>query len=404
MGINNCLEFIRKKYPHLLKVSHISTYAYQRVIVDIASYVYKFACIYGLCTRQWTDSFIQLCLQFKTNRVHPVIVFDGKAPKQKADELKERRDKKQQTISKVKLLEECLAAVRSGIYTEDQYSTLQEYSSSLESKGKLVSTKRLLVVEDESSVKFTPSQLDQIEGHINKLKNTVVHITPEHTKYMKEVLTMLGIPYLDAEGEAEDYCCFLVRKGFGTAVVSYDTDCIAHMATNIIFKMDTFSGEILHCNTDEIVEEWELDKDSIKDFAILVGCDYNRKQKAKQMGTGIGPVTAINWLQSYGSIEHIPGLQISQEEVDTMRSLFQIDYPIADDFVIPSLSPDFELCDMFISFGKCSERVRYQLEECSKPASIALIETEELEEPKEAGESYLIENKQSGVMLEENDN
>lgn len=397
MGINNCLEFIRKKYPHLLKISHISEYAYQRVIVDIASYVYKFACVYGLGTRQWTDSFIQLLLQFKSNRVHPVVVFDGKAPKQKSEELKERRDKKQQTISKVELLESCLQAIRSGNYTEEQYSTLHEYSSTLESKGKLTSTKRLLSDTEEKCNAFTSYQLDQIEIQINRLKNTIVNITPEHRAYMKEILTMLGIPYLDAEGEAEDYCCFLVRKGFGTAVVSYDTDCIAHLATNIIFKMDTFSGEILHCNVYDILEEWKLTKDSIKDFAILVGCDYNRKNKAKQLGTNVGPVSAIEWLQTYGSIDNMSGLTIDKDELETMRNLFQIEYPIPDDFAIPSLSPDFELCNVFISFGKCSERVLQQLEECSKPASILIVEEEK-------SEDYTIENKQSGVMFDENDN
>lgn len=395
MGINNCLEFIRKKYPHLLEIAHISSYAYQRVIVDIASYVYKFACVYGLGTRQWTDSFIQLLLQFKTNRVHPVVVFDGKAPKQKSEELKERRDKKQQTISKVQLLESCLQEVRSGTYSEEQYTTLNDYAMTLESKGKLTSTKRLLI-DEEPSVKLTPFQLDQIESQINRLRNTVVNVTPEHTKYMKEILTMLGIPYLDAEGEAEDYCCFLVRKGFGSAVVSYDTDCIAHLATNIIFKMDTFSGEILHCNTAALLEEWKLNKDSIKDFAILVGCDYNRKHKAKQIGTNVGPVTAIEWLQTHGSIEHISGLQIDNDELKTMRDLFQIEYHIAEDFCIPSLTPNLIKCGEFISSGKCAEKVLYQLEDCMKPSTICLLQTDE-----EDGE---IENKQLGEIVDENDN
>ena len=46
MGLNGCLQFIRNKFPHLLTNEHISKYAHQRVIVDIASYIYKYACIY----------------------------------------------------------------------------------------------------------------------------------------------------------------------------------------------------------------------------------------------------------------------------------------------------------------------------------------------------------------------
>ncbi len=389
MGINNCLEFIRSKYPHLLKIDHISHYAYQRVIVDIASYIYKYACIYGLSSKQWTDAFVTLCLQFKRNRVHPIIVFDGKAPVQKTDEINDRREKKQQTQTKIKQLEECLEAVRNGTQTEEQYTFLFDYASKLEEKGKVYGTKRLLLDDTpKRNETLTSIQLDQISHQIQKLKHTVFTITPNDFQYMKTVLNAIGIPYLDAKGEAEDYCCFLVRKGFGSAVVSYDTDCIAHMATNIIFKFDPNSGEILHCNTDEIITEWKLTSDSIKDFAILAGCDYNRKNKSEQLGGAkVGPITAIDCLQTYGNIESIPGLKPNMKEITTIRSLFQIEYELDEHFSIPSTQPDISLCNKLITDGKMGESLLYLVEECFTSSKIkyhsGLEEEEEQEEEEE---------------------
>ena len=369
MGINSCLEFIRTKYPHLLKIDHISHYAYQRVIVDIASYIYKYACIHGLSSKAWTDSFLSLLLECKRNRVHPIVVFDGKAPKEKNDEIAERREKKQQTQSKVNELETCLQAVRNETHTEDQYTFLVDYASKLGEKGKVYGTKRLLS-DTPVLLKLTSSQLDQIELQIQKLKHTVFTITPGDFQYMKTLLDAIGVPYLDAIGEAEDYCCFLVRKGYGSAVISYDTDCIAHMATNIIFKFDPNSGEILHCNTSEILEEWELTEESIKDFAILAGCDYNRKNKMEQLGAKIGPATAIQCLQTYGNIESIPSLKPNMKEIHTIRGLFQIEYTLPSNFSIPSVKPNIELCNQLIANDRMSEYILYKLEEYMQPSKI----------------------------------
>ena len=315
MGLNGCLQFIRNKFPHLLTNEHISKYAHQRVIVDIASYIYKYACIHGLDSNAWTNSFINLILLFKTNKVNPIIVFDGKPPVEKSDELGERKEKKNQTLDKINLLETAFNNYNSNSYTQDDIDTLKSIVYKIESKGK--SIRRLLI--NEAPI-LTSLELSEIKDYISKLKQTVVFITPSHFDKMKHILNTIGVPFIQAIGEAEGYCCFLVKEGIGKAVVSCDTDCIAHGATNIIFNIDT-SGYISHLNINKLYEDFKLDENSIKDFGILIGCDYNRKHKIPN----IGPVSALKLLQKHNKIENIPNIVYDIDEINKIRLLFTVD-------------------------------------------------------------------------------
>lgn len=335
MGLNNCLQFIRNKYPHLLQEEHISKYAYQRVIVDIASYIYKFACIYGIDSNRWMHAFINLMSSFKLYNVHPVVVFDGKPPVEKDGEIDTRKEKKKQSLEKIKRIEEAYSNYLENKATEEDKNLIDSILDKTEIKEFPV--RRLLIEETNNGQRnFTSNELEVIKQHIIKQKNSVVYISPLHFQNMKDTLTLLGIPYIQAEYEAEGLCCFLVKNNYGSAVMSCDTDCIAHGATNIIFSYDSSSGKIIHLNINELYEEWELDEVSIRDFGILIGCDYNRKQKIAK----IGPVNALRLLQTYNCIENIPDITFDLNEINKMRDLFNIQS--TTEFFIPKLDMDIK--------------------------------------------------------------
>ncbi len=365
MGLNGCLQFIRNKYPHLLTDDHISKYAYQRVIVDIASYIYKYACIYGLDSSRWINAFVNLMVTFKINRVNPIVVFDGKPPAEKSGELNERKEKKQQTLEKIKQLEDALLAYTNKNLTQDDTDLLKHYIDKIDVKGQPV--KRLLVEETNT---FTTVEINALYEYLDKLKNTVVYITPTHFQNMKDILTSLGIPHIQAEEEAEGYCCFLVKQGFGNAVISCDTDCIAHGATNIIFNLDANTGIITHLNLDELKEEWELNDDQLKDFGILIGCDYNRKNKIAK----IGPVNAIRLLQTYSRIENIPNITFDSNEINKMRNLFNTQGDI--DIVIPKIEIDFQKLEELTKLHNLNSSFISQLKELNTPSKCVKIQSE----------------------------
>jgi 5'-3' exonuclease len=331
MGLNGCLQFIRNKYPHLLVEEHISKYSHQRVFVDIAGYIYKYGCIFGLCSSKFFEYLAQLAFILKSNNVHPVIVFDGKAPEDKNDEIGERKEKKKQSLDKIDIIEKALEKYitqKSKIELND-IQTLKTTLEKIQNKPSYAtpSTSRYLNEsegESESEQEFYlyPTDIESIKSYIEKQKTSILHITPDHFNKMKELFDNLSIPHIQAPEEAESYCCYLVREQMGSSVISFDTDCIAHMATNIIFNLDINSGKIVNLCMNELIEEWELDNLGMKDFAILVGCDYNRKNKLAK----IGPVNALKLLQTHTYLHNIPNLTFNLDDINKIRNLFQRNY------------------------------------------------------------------------------
>jgi 5'-3' exonuclease len=129
------------------------------------------------------------------------------------------------------------------------------------------------------------------------------------------LLTACGVCWMQAPAEAEAFCSWLVRKGYGTAVVSCDTDCIAHRADVIIFDVDSNTGVIQYVNIAELLNEWKLTELQLIDFGILCGCDYNPNSRVNK----IGPATAIQLLQQYGNIDNIPLRTSTSTIVNTKR-------------------------------------------------------------------------------------
>jgi 5'-3' exonuclease len=329
MGLNGCLQFIRNKYPHLLVEEHISKYSHQRVFIDIAGYIYKYGCIFGLCSSKFFEYLSQLVFILKSNNVHPVIVFDGKAPEDKNDEIGERKEKKKQSLDKVDLIEKTLEKYISNKSNLDinDIQTLQSTLEKIQAKPSYAtpSTSRYLnesESESENEFYLYPTDIESIKSYIEKQKTSILNITPEHFNKMKELFDCLSISHIQAPEEAESYCCYLVREQLGSAVISFDTDCIAHMAPNIIFNLDINSGKIVNLCMNELIEEWELDNLGMKDFAILVGCDYNRKNKLAK----IGPVNALKLLQTHTYLHNIPNLTFNLDDINKIRNLFQRNY------------------------------------------------------------------------------
>lgn len=351
MGLNGCLQFIKNKYPNLLVDEHISKYSHQRVFIDIAGYIYKYGCIYGLCTPRFLYSLSNLLYTFKQNKVHPIVVFDGKAPEDKNDEIDDRKDKKKQALDKVDNIEQALNNYfnLSQNISESDKNILNLVLEKSKNKFNMNDGYNLRLLDDDeisSSTSFSLSQneLDVIQQYINKLKTSVINVTQEHINKMKEYISSLGISYIQSPEEAESYSCFLVNSGYGSAVVSFDSDCIAHGAKNIIFGIDTVSGKISELNIEELLEEWQIELYHLKDFAILVGCDYNRKKKLAK----IGPVNALKLLQEYDILENIPEIkkieELDLQDINRIRSLFQKEfnhneiYITVNDFCINKLT------------------------------------------------------------------
>ena len=331
MGLDGFLSIIRKKYPSVLINEHISNYAYNYVFLDISSYIYKYICIFGNKNPQWISSMLQLFLTLQVNKVNIVPVFDGKPPDAKKDEIDERKEKREKIKDKIKTIEKVIEKIKENIsLSEEEQKITEEILTKIKEKEQTVNFKRLLSltssvkpdIKDESNKKFTENDINDLQQHISNIQKQMVYIGKREIDILKDLLNTLGIRFMTAPEESEAYCCYMVKNGYGSAVISCDTDCFAHGAKTVILNFDPKTAMIEKVNLDQLLQELGLSHKQFVDYAILIGCDYNKKNTLPK----VGPVKALELIKKFGSIDNIEGYDISILNHQHIRTLFNPEY------------------------------------------------------------------------------
>ena len=327
MGLDNFLSYMRKKNPWLVRTEHISLYSHQTVFFDISSYIYKYVCIFGTNDGRWLTAMLQLFLTFRENKINIIPIFDGKAPDAKKDETDMRKEQRNKIKNKAETLEEGINLMKEGKTPEEETMTLiKDCLKTLKEKNETTKLKSLMKFANEQtneSENITEEDLTELEIYVSSLRRQMVYIRDSDYGDLRDMLNILGIPFKTAPNEAETYCCAMVRQGIGSAVISCDSDCFAHLAKDVILSVDT-SGMIEHLTLQDILDALEIDEEQMTDLAFLFGCDYNAKNKLYK----VGPVKAMELIKKYGRLENIEGYD--KEKINSfieLRKLFRIDYP-----------------------------------------------------------------------------
>ena len=204
-------------------------------------------------------------LVFRTTRlmadydIRPVFVFDGPPPELKRDEIRKRREARE------KSQREYEAAVTAGDYAT--------------AWSKAVMTSRL-----------TRPMVDEA----------------------KTLLSLLGIPWIQAPSEGEAQAAFLARRGDVWAASSKDYDSLLFGAPRLVRFLAIGGKEFLPSRgrfrnvPPEVLDLQEnlaalgLTRERLIDAAILVGTDFAPGVK------GIGPKGAVKKVRDWGSLEAAP--------------------------------------------------------------------------------------------------
>ena len=192
------------------------------------------------------------------NGIYPVYVFDGEAPKLKADEVQKRRE------------------IREAAYTEWKIA---------KSEGR-------------------------IEDALKAAKGSSRLTTPM-IEESKSLLTALGIPVIQAPSEGEALAAQMARDGLVWASSSQDNDSLLYNCPRMIRNLSIsgrrrggssktytmISPELI--DLDENLRLLEVTRTQLIDVAILIGTDYNDNV------TGVGPKTALKLVKKHGSLEDV---------------------------------------------------------------------------------------------------
>ncbi|MBI2127112.1 MAG: flap endonuclease-1 [Thaumarchaeota archaeon] len=147
----------------------------------------------------------------------------------------------------------------------------------------------------------------------------------------KRILTLLGIPYIDAPSEGEATAAHLCSMGLVSDVASQDYDSILFGAKRLIRNL-TISGrrklpyknvfvtlEPEEVELHAVLEELGITREQLIDIGILLGTDFNPDGFAK-----IGPKTALKYIKTYGKLEKVAPIQDELKKIDynAIREIF----------------------------------------------------------------------------------
>ena len=275
MGIKGLTGLIQKYAPDAVETINLHTLSGKTLAIDASLFIYKMA--FSVKTSKEGKGYghiigiFQKTINYLAVGIVPIYVFDGKPPKEKNNVLKSRREKS-------------------------------------------VALKKLM---DESEDKEKKE----------KYKTQSFRMTKEDVDDVKKLLSLMGISYIQSNGEAEGYASELCKMGYVDGVVTEDMDSLAFgtpllVRSNIdrsIKRKDVLST----INMQKVLEGMNISFDEFLDICIMSGCDYCENIK------GIGPnksylnikehTTIEKFVESYKKVD-IDYL----DRVKTSRKLFKI--------------------------------------------------------------------------------
>ena len=258
MGIKSLTQTIKKYSPDSIIHDNLYKLSGKKVAVDASLIIYQqllntphgrfFTNKEGKITNHITGLFYKIMNYISLN-IELIFIFDGKPP-------------------------------------DNKYKTIQKRKEKSEKAKNELNNNNNLNEEEK-----------------NKLKKESIRLTKNMINDVKYLLNLLGISYIDADGEGEAVASELCRINYVDYVLSEDMDSLVYgcpkLIRNCIDKKLKRKDIISIFDYHQILKDLNLNNDQFMDFCILCGCDYcNSVPK-------IGNITAFKLIQKYKTIENI---------------------------------------------------------------------------------------------------
>ncbi|OHS94785.1 XPG I-region family protein [Tritrichomonas foetus] len=260
MGVKNLMKWIEKHAPSAIKHMSVNQLVGRTVAIDASMQIYQFLVSVRHAGNQLVDAegnptshlsgLLSRTIYFVQNGIKPVYVFDGKPPEMKSGELQKRAEKR---------------------------------------------------AEAEKQLESAIEQGNQEE--IDRFSRRTVRLDQQHVDECKKLLTLMGIPWVQAPCEAEAQCAALCREKIVDATATEDMDALAHatpiLVRHLTRKSKADDDSVVQIEYKTILEESGLTREEFVDFCILCGCDYCDSIK------NIGPKRAFEMIKDYHNIETV---------------------------------------------------------------------------------------------------
>jgi 5'-3' exonuclease len=232
MGIRHLNRMIAIRCNHdAIKKTHLSEFAGKQIAIDTSIYLYRF-----IGEDKLLEHFYLLISLFRHYEIMPLFVFDGTAPQEKQELLKERRENKHRAEEKYKEIE-----------------------------------KQLTTMEDRDD-------RQDLELELVKLKKDFVRVKDTDINKIKNLLTHCGASYIEAPGEADVLCAQLIHTGRVYACLSEDMDLFAYGCSRILRHISLLKHTVLLYDLRTILHQLHMTMDEFRQVLVLSGTDYNKDE------------------------------------------------------------------------------------------------------------------------------
>lgn len=323
MGVLGLFDALRKYCRQCFRKEKLESFKRRRFALDASNLLYKDICSSG---SNWLDNMIRRFMKLRKNRITPIIIFDGKAPPEKDAEKSRRKLEKNKLKSRIIEFEERLIYLNS--LSEDE---LNEFEKSLRTSHQKNDELTFEDFEDDvTTCKISKQEVlskqiklpidemtrQQIINKLNQLHKQDVQITDAHVNTLKELVTHLGFSWIQAKGEAEEFASQLCISGKVCAVVSEDSDVLAHGCPILIRHINSSDETCEVIILREVLDGLKMDYETFVDFCIMCGNDYNDRI------AGVGVVGCYNLIDAYGNLDKL-NKAIIKNNVDAETKLVQ---------------------------------------------------------------------------------
>jgi flap endonuclease-1 len=254
MGIKSLMKAIKKLAPDAITKIRIDSLNYKVMAIDASGVIYAYVIGLRNTGSDFADSDGKISshimavfyktLAYLRRKIIPIYVFDGAADVLKLETLKDRKERRLTSEKKL--------------------------------QGKL--DEREKIQEFKKGFRLTRTMVAEI----------------------KELLTYMGISWIQALGEADPQCARLTQVPGRTAygVISEDTDMIALGADRTIRNLNSKSKYAEMVEYRKVLDGMDLSAKRFVEFCILLGCDY------LPTISGVGPVKAYDIVSKEGGVRN----------------------------------------------------------------------------------------------------
>ena len=227
MGIKNLLKLINS-YPDLPNDRKIEDFSERKVAIDISILLYQVVISIRNSGSDLTNNrgeitshilgLFNKTIKLLEKKIIPVYVFDGKPP-----ELKKKVLDLRKTV-RVKAKEKMDSAMT-----------------------------------DEDKIKY--------------FKRSVI-INKKQLQECRNLLELMGVPYVDAPEEADSQCAWLCKNGLVDSVLTEDMDILTFGSPSIVRNLTSMKKSPVEIKLEDIKEKFGWSDDQFIEMCILFGCDY----------------------------------------------------------------------------------------------------------------------------------